>query len=450
MNIFSFKPALPVIVATLTMLTACNEQRIEAVSTDQDTVELPNVTDEIAKAEVRIMNILLDEPGRTSTSERIGMMSHPGRDAMLRYLEGQSERSRGNLFDFDEEYEFSDEEEALIDDFLEARPDVDEAIALIVADFDAAFESLDQLPLEIEVTDDAGEVTGTELIYPEDGYYYMDGVTISALEVLHERQQTGLDRSRGEERSLGLWRSSKRLWKNRTVKYFIDSKNAGWSASKTVRNRVKSRFYLELNDLSQATGINFKQYKNSWWRRFRWRTSRSYVKVEFGDGRSDCSLACAIVGRTYKGFIHYNVTHRDLRFLQGASYSRMDDRLSTIHHELLHTLGMKHEHQRPDRDHHIRVGLVCNNGSRNCGTVDPNTYGTPYDYNSVMHYATGTDYCKIEDIIINPSHESRGCQFRSRNKVLYGTWLTPWDIYGVKYLYQVPNNPRPNYTPGTD
>jgi len=443
-----------IILLTLHTLAACNNDQVELKPDHSEAsveASLPLVAHEIAVAEERILSLLKDEPGLDSNFQsRTPIHSHPGRDALVRFLEQRSERSSTRTFSHAEEYEFSDEEEALIDEFLESQPEVEEAMALIVSEFDAAFENLDQLPLEIEVTNELGETTGVELIYPEDGYYHLGDTSISALEVLHERQIVNAAPSNGGERSLGLWRSSKRLWKNRTVRYFVDSKNAGWSASSVLRNRVKDRFYLELNDLSQVTGINFKRYKNTWWRRFRWRTSRSYVKVEFGGYESNCPIACATVGRSFKGRIHYNVTHRDLKFLQSSSYSRTNPSLSHLSHEVLHTLGMKHEHQRPDRNDYIRIDLVCDNGAKNCRAVDPNTYGSPYDYNSVMHYAAELDYCKRENIIKNSSHENRGCQFWTRNKTLYGTWLSPWDIYGVRYLYQVSNNPRPNYTPGIE
>ncbi|XP_034239105.1 astacin-like metalloprotease toxin 5 [Thrips palmi] len=66
-------------------------------------------------------------------------------------------------------------------------------------------------------------------------------------------------------------------------------------------------------------------------------------------------------------------------------------RKGTIQHEMLHTLGMWHEHTRPDRDEHVTVlwgniapGRKPNFLRRPPGTV--RTLGLPYDYGSVMHY----------------------------------------------------------------
>lgn len=62
-----------------------------------------------------------------------------------------------------------------------------------------------------------------------------------------------------------------------------------------------------------------------------------------------------------------------------------------IIHELLHALGYIHEHNRPDRDNHVKV-LWQNIDSRFYSEFDKvdgamyNSYGTSYDYNSIMHY----------------------------------------------------------------
>jgi len=61
---------------------------------------------------------------------------------------------------------------------------------------------------------------------------------------------------------------------------------------------------------------------------------------------------------------------------------------STIQHEILHALGFHHEHNRSDRDDYIAV--IYDNIKSGYETqfyrADTNNLGTPYDYNSVMHY----------------------------------------------------------------
>uniref|UniRef100_A0A3B5PTG8 Metalloendopeptidase n=1 Tax=Xiphophorus maculatus TaxID=8083 RepID=A0A3B5PTG8_XIPMA len=62
-------------------------------------------------------------------------------------------------------------------------------------------------------------------------------------------------------------------------------------------------------------------------------------------------------------------------------------RTSTVSHEVLHALGFNHEQVRIDRDEYIRV-LFQNikPGRFNFWKVRTNNMGSPYDYNSVMHY----------------------------------------------------------------
>nr|QBH70096.1 CreM12-ShK3 [Colubraria reticulata] len=63
----------------------------------------------------------------------------------------------------------------------------------------------------------------------------------------------------------------------------------------------------------------------------------------------------------------------------------------TIDHELGHTIGLIHEHQRPQRDGYIRVNYYAV-GSTSIGSLtkyakgSDNKHGLEYDYNSIMHY----------------------------------------------------------------
>ncbi|XP_077375447.1 high choriolytic enzyme 1-like [Festucalex cinctus] len=59
-----------------------------------------------------------------------------------------------------------------------------------------------------------------------------------------------------------------------------------------------------------------------------------------------------------------------------------------IQHELLHALGFNHEQTRSDRDNHVRILLqnVESGMENNFRKLNTRNLGTPYDYNSVMHY----------------------------------------------------------------
>uniref|UniRef100_A0A914Y5F9 Metalloendopeptidase n=1 Tax=Panagrolaimus superbus TaxID=310955 RepID=A0A914Y5F9_9BILA len=69
-----------------------------------------------------------------------------------------------------------------------------------------------------------------------------------------------------------------------------------------------------------------------------------------------------------------------------------------IIHEVMHVLGLEHEHQRPDRDKYIKIQYqnVESDKMANFGLISPNEVDYkdhPYDYQSIMHY-DGTAFGK--------------------------------------------------------
>ena len=66
-----------------------------------------------------------------------------------------------------------------------------------------------------------------------------------------------------------------------------------------------------------------------------------------------------------------------------------------IEHEIFHTLGFFHEHERPDRGKHIKVNFenVKQDYHSQYRLMTENSWhdtGHPYDYNSLMHYSSDT------------------------------------------------------------
>ncbi|XP_055349136.1 uncharacterized protein LOC129596010 [Paramacrobiotus metropolitanus] len=60
-----------------------------------------------------------------------------------------------------------------------------------------------------------------------------------------------------------------------------------------------------------------------------------------------------------------------------------------VQHELMHAMGFFHEHSRSDRDEHIKIiwgNIAKGDRDQFAKHEDGNTYGLPYDYESVMHY----------------------------------------------------------------
>ena len=65
--------------------------------------------------------------------------------------------------------------------------------------------------------------------------------------------------------------------------------------------------------------------------------------------------------------------------------------IGCVTHELMHALGFFHEHNRHDRDQHVKIHWenIIPGEDRNFekhAKIEADTYGTPYDPCSVMHY----------------------------------------------------------------
>lgn len=125
-------------------------------------------------------------------------------------------------------------------------------------------------------------------------------------------------------------------------------------------------------------------------------------------------------------------------------------------HELGHTLGFWHEHNRPDRDSYVRIikGNIAEYNSNDWG-ISGAGYGD-YDYDSIMHYdqyagsvcrvengPTCTEQYRTIEVLQNPAKQ---------NTIGTATDLSPLDAEGMRFLYPFPD-PNP-YTcsgvPGGD
>ncbi|XP_054626578.1 low choriolytic enzyme-like [Dunckerocampus dactyliophorus] len=100
-----------------------------------------------------------------------------------------------------------------------------------------------------------------------------------------------------------------------------------------------------------------------------------------------------------------------------------------IQHELLHALGFNHEQTRSDRDEHVQIRLqnVIPGMESNFRRINTRNLGTPYDYNSVMHYGRFA-FSRNRRATIVPIPD---------NNVSIGraTRMSPIDIRRVNLLY---------------
>ncbi|XP_070821122.1 low choriolytic enzyme-like isoform X2 [Chaetodon trifascialis] len=104
-----------------------------------------------------------------------------------------------------------------------------------------------------------------------------------------------------------------------------------------------------------------------------------------------------------------------------------------IQHELLHALGFNHEQTRSDRDQHVRILFqnIIPGMEGNFRKIRTRNLGTPYDYNSVMHYGRFA-FSRNREPTIVPIPNSNVAIGRASQ-------MSPTDILRVNRLYRCRN-----------
>jgi len=150
-------------------------------------------------------------------------------------------------------------------------------------------------------------------------------------------------------------------WPNRILYYHLKSWFSSWE---------KQQIATTLRRLEQKLGSNCVKFRRS----NRW----DALQVRWGDG---CSATVGYV-RNKK--------------LQRMSLGKGCFDSGTIEHEFLHSLGVHHTQNHWDRDNYVTIldwnimpGKKHNFGKQRKSKAD--SFGLPYDYYSVMHYA-GKDW----------------------------------------------------------
>ncbi|XP_011161457.1 high choriolytic enzyme 1 [Solenopsis invicta] len=102
-------------------------------------------------------------------------------------------------------------------------------------------------------------------------------------------------------------------------------------------------------------------------------------------------------------------------------------------HEMMHTLGIYHEHSRPDRDKYVQVHYLNiipeyrhNFNKYNDSFVT--TFDYPYDYNSVMHYPTNAFAKRRLYKTLEPIPNAQ-------RPIGQRSILTVYDIYKIRNAY---------------
>uniref|UniRef100_A0AB38ZEJ4 Metalloendopeptidase n=1 Tax=Oncocephalus sp. TaxID=2944721 RepID=A0AB38ZEJ4_9HEMI len=106
-----------------------------------------------------------------------------------------------------------------------------------------------------------------------------------------------------------------------------------------------------------------------------------------------------------------------------------------VHHEMLHVLGLKHEHSRPDRDEYVTIiqENIAPGQEHNFEKASPleyTTYDIPYNYLSVMHYP-------INAFSIDPSRVTLLPKGAVNIKLMgQRVKATNWDLKKINLMYK--------------
>uniref|UniRef100_A0A4W6DDX3 Metalloendopeptidase n=1 Tax=Lates calcarifer TaxID=8187 RepID=A0A4W6DDX3_LATCA len=116
-----------------------------------------------------------------------------------------------------------------------------------------------------------------------------------------------------------------------------------------------------------------------------------------------------------------------------AVYFSRSCSVGNLCHEIIHALGLHHEHTRKDRDQYITVQWqsIMPGRQKNFKVKSGNTLNLPYDLNSIMHY--GQFFFSADGSPTVLSKQSGG-QMGQR------THLSPLDVQRLNRLYHCGNN----------
>ncbi|XP_062291288.1 high choriolytic enzyme 1-like [Scomber scombrus] len=106
--------------------------------------------------------------------------------------------------------------------------------------------------------------------------------------------------------------------------------------------------------------------------RFQMRTSRQFTYLHFFSGTGCWSFLGRQIGKQLVSLKKNGCLHT-----------------STVQHEVLHALGFHHEQVRSDRDDYVNINYnnIKFETQYNFWKIWTNNLGTPYDFQSVMHYS---------------------------------------------------------------
>lgn len=199
-------------------------------------------------------------------------------------------------------------------------------------------------------------------------------------------------------RSFSVWPDGKNLWPNGIVYYYLD-------VSSSWKNKHSDTLKAAIQEFKNKTCIRFKEIST---------TSQHTDYVRIFEGK-ECQAHLGRIGGV-----------QEMSLGEGCTLKR------SIIHEMMHTLGFRHEHQRPDRDEYLNVYM--NNvrfGEENQFHIqNGSVLSKHFDYDSITIYG-GKTFSKDGDSITiarKDGHRLDGNRLTQE--------LSAHDVYGINKLYR--------------
>uniref|UniRef100_A0AB38ZEH9 Metalloendopeptidase n=1 Tax=Oncocephalus sp. TaxID=2944721 RepID=A0AB38ZEH9_9HEMI len=216
------------------------------------------------------------------------------------------------------------------------------------------------LSMPIEEQDD-DEEEGLRIVCPEDGVNPCFATGHETFGIINEGDiiETIKKAMDGDDEERNALIDKERLWDKGVVPYIYHQQ---FSA------RDKARIEAAMTIIEKNTCIKFKQYEK---------------------GNSEQALVFITRLRGCRATVGYKLSRK--RHNLNLHPLGCLGRSGTIIHEMLHVLGLKHEHARPDRDNYVAIMWknIKDGHQKNFvkgSDKEFTTFDIPYNYKSVMHY----------------------------------------------------------------
>ncbi|WP_162265119.1 M12 family metallopeptidase [Polycladidibacter stylochi] len=220
--------------------------------------------------------------------------------------------------------------------------------------------------------------------------------------------QLNLDGTRTQRQGLVWAADSRLLWPNGVVRYEIEKSHFTDDQQAFIRS--------EMTAIELQTNITFLPHDHVRHGQINDPQDGNLVRIVKHNSTGSCgSSAIGMVGGVQLLELRPDCIGRGKR---------------TVQHELLHALGVYHEHVRPDRNMHVTFHRENLDGSleeHNFTKLENVPYWGPYDYESIMHYRSDSGAKK--------GTKTLSCVSDCNGKTMGGTILSNSDLDGLLAMY---------------